>query len=84
MASFNLTKISECFLFIFFQELYLYKSESNLSKHTFNEFLNNIKLPYLSKDISMTLDSPITLQGCEAAIKDMHKGKSTEPDGIPA
>lgn len=65
----------------FYQELY--KSESAANKHVYGEFLNNMKLPCLSNDISVTLDGPITLQECEAAIKDMRRGKSPGPDGIP-
>lgn len=65
----------------FYQELY--KSESMVSKHAYNEFLNNIKLPRFSNDISITLDGQIKQQECEAAIKDMRKGKSPGPDGIP-
>lgn len=66
---------------LFYQESY--KSKSNLNKHACNQLLNNIKLHHLSNDVSLTLNGPITLQECEAAIKDMHKGKSPRPDGIP-
>lgn len=66
---------------LFYQELY--RSESNFSEHTCNNFLNNIELPHLNNNDAAKLDCPITLQECEAAIRDMRKGKSPGPDGIP-
>lgn len=65
----------------FYQELY--SSESNFDKHDCNNFLNNIKLSCLSKNDSAKLDGSVTLQECEASVKDMQKGKSAGPDGIP-
>lgn len=65
----------------FYQELY--NSESNFDKNVCNDFLNNIKLPRLSNDDSAKLDDSITLQECEAAVREMRKGKSPGPDGIP-
>lgn len=65
----------------FYQELY--KSEVNFNKQACNRFLNDINLPCLSEDDAVVLDGPITLQECEAAARDMRKGKSPGPDGIP-
>lgn len=65
----------------FYQELY--ESENNFDKNDCNNFLNSIELSSLSSDDSAELDGPVTLQECEAAVKDMRKGKSPGPDGIP-
>lgn len=65
----------------FYQELY--NSENNFDKHVCNNFLNNIKLSCLSNDDSAKLDNPVTLQECEGAVRDMRKGKSPGPGGIP-
>lgn len=56
--------------------------ESNFDKQASNNFLNNVKLPCLNNTDSLNLDAPVTLRECEAAVKDMRKGRSPGPDGI--
>ena len=43
----------------------------------------DVKLPRLGTVDSTKLDGPVTLQECEAAVRDMRKGRSPGPDGIP-
>lgn len=65
----------------FYQELY--NSENNFDKDVCNNFLKDVKLSHLSNDDAIKLDQPITLQECETAARDMRKGRSPGPDGIP-
>ena len=65
----------------FYQELN--NSESKFNKHVCNHFLDSTKLSRLKIDDSAKLDGPVTLQECEAAFKDMRKGRPPGPDGIP-
>lgn len=53
----------------------LYNLEDSFNKHDCN-FLSSNELSCLSSDDSAKLE-------CEVAAKDMHKGRSPGPDGIP-
>lgn len=61
----------------------LYSSEVVFVQSACDCFFSSIQLPCLSDNESAELEHAITLQECEMVLKEMNRGKSPGPDGIP-
>lgn len=65
----------------FYEELC--SSEIGFDKSACESFLNDIRMEHLSDSKTEELNAPVMLHEIERVVKDMHKGKSPGPDGIP-
>lgn len=69
----------------YYQHLYSNKdSRSNDLTHLENHFLNNPSIPKLTNEEQEMCDSPLILDECSVALKDLPNGKSPGSDGLPA
>lgn len=68
-----------------FQQFYadLYQSQISYTKQELVDYLNSISFPALSLEDRTSLDAPFTLSELTDALKNMARGKSPGPDGIP-
>uniref|UniRef100_A0A670Z2G2 Reverse transcriptase domain-containing protein n=1 Tax=Pseudonaja textilis TaxID=8673 RepID=A0A670Z2G2_PSETE len=54
-----------------------------MGKHLVKQYLQNVNLPKISKEIEEMLESNITMMELSQALKKQNNGKAPGPDGLP-